>query len=265
MGPPPAKAARIPTPAVKEPATPPPRGRSPGGAPGSSTDLPMPAAPAKAGRGSTPPPKARPPAAAARDPGSYISAEEWDNYFAGMNEVRGFAVGDDDALPKAPATPARTVTMTPREPDTPPPGHAESAAGGRARTRSPRRPANTDGQWDYLNECDEAISRMLEWLEYDFNNFPVDRLRLWRDASGHTFEPELALPLAYNRVDQWYWAVLRARHLGRVTPSAVPLSVPSHASANDLVVIDYTNLTWFLRGWREWRTDTTNGYRYRLY
>ena len=63
-----------------------------------------------------------PPAAAARDPGSYISAEEWDNYFAGMNEVRGFAVGDDDALPKAPATPARTVTMTPREPDVPPPG-----------------------------------------------------------------------------------------------------------------------------------------------
>ncbi|OLP76044.1 hypothetical protein AK812_SmicGene44073 [Symbiodinium microadriaticum] len=94
---------------------------------------------------------------------------------------------------------------------------------------------------------------MLEWLEYDFNNFPVDRLRLWRDAYGNTFEPELALPIAFNRVDQWYWAVLRARHFGRVTPSAVPLSVPSHASANDLVVIDYTNLTWFLRGWREWR------------
>ena len=260
-----AKAARVPTPAVKEPATPPPRGRSPGGAPGSSTDLPMPAAPAKAGRGSTPPPKARPPAAAARDPGSYISAEEWDNYFAGMDEVRGFAVGDDDALPKAPATPARTVTMTPREPDAPPPGYAETAAGGRARTRSPRRPANTDGQWDYLNECDEAISRMLEWLEYDFNNFPVDRLRLWRDAYGNTFEPELALPVALNRVDQWYWAVLRARHFGRVTPSAVALSVPSHASANDLVVVDYNNLTWFLRGWREWRTDSTNGYRYRLY
>ena len=35
-------------------------------------------------------------------PGSYISAEEWDNYFAEMGEVRGFAVGDDDALPKAP-------------------------------------------------------------------------------------------------------------------------------------------------------------------
>ena len=262
---PPAKAARVPTPAVKEPATPPPRGRSPGGVPGSSTDLPMPAAPAKAGRGSTPPPKARPPAAAARDPGSYISAEEWDNYFAEMGEVRAFAVGDDDALPKAPATPARTVTMTPREPDAPPPGYAETAAGGRARTRSPRRPANTDGQWDYLNECDEAISRMLEWLEYDFNNFPVDRLRLWRDAYGNTFEPELALPVAFNRVDQWYWAVLRARHFGRVTPSAVALSVPSHASANDLVVVDYNNLTWFLRGWREWRTDTTNGYRYRLY
>ena len=182
MGPP-AKAARVPTPAVREPATPPPRGRSPGGAPGSSTDLPTPTAAAKAGRASTPPSKARPPAAAARSPISYISAEEWDNYFAGMNDVRGFAV-DDDARPKAPPVPARTVTMTPREPDTPPPGHEETAAGGRARTRSPRRAVNTDGQWDYLNECDEAISQTLESLRDTFVNFPGDRLRLWRDASG---------------------------------------------------------------------------------
>ena len=200
MGPP-AKAARVPTPAVREPATPPPRGRSPGGVPGSSTDLPMPAASAKAGRGTTPPPKARPPAAATRSPSSYISAEEWDNYFAGMDDVRGFAVGDDDARPKAPGVPARTVTMTPREPDTPPPGHDETAAGGRARTRSPRRPTNTDGQWDYLNECDEAISQTLEWLSHDFINFPVDRLRLWRDASGQTFEPERPLPVSYARID----------------------------------------------------------------
>ena len=199
------------------------------------------------------------------NPSSYISAEEWDNYFAGMDDVRGFAVGDDDARPKAPGVPARTVTMTPREPDTPPPGHVETAAGGRARTRSPRRPANTDGQWDYLNECDEAISQTLEWLSQDFVNFPVDRLRLWRDASGQTFEPELNLPIAYGRIDMWYWAVLRARYIGRVTPSAVPMSVPSHNHGNDLVVIDYTNLTWFLRGWREWRTDTATGYRYRLY
>ncbi|OLP81963.1 hypothetical protein AK812_SmicGene37433 [Symbiodinium microadriaticum] len=166
---------------------------------------------------------------------------------------------------KAPGVPARTVTMTPREPDTPPPGHADTAAGGRARTRSPRRPANTDGQWDYLNECDEAISQTLEWLSQDFHNFPVDRLRLWRDASGQTFEPELNLPVAYGRIDMWYWAVLRARYIGRVTPSAVPMSVPSYNHGNDLVVIDYTNLVWFLRGWREWRTDTATGYRYRLY
>ncbi|CAE7936741.1 unnamed protein product, partial [Symbiodinium sp. KB8] len=39
-----------------------------------------------------------------------ISAEEWDNYFAGMDDVRGFAVGDDDARPKAPGVPARAVT-----------------------------------------------------------------------------------------------------------------------------------------------------------
>ena len=174
-------------------------------------------------------------------------------------------MGDDDALPKAPAAPARTVTMTPREPDVPPPGYAETAAGGRARTRSPRRPANTDGQWDYLNECDEAISQTLEWLDHDFNNFPVDRLRLWRDASGQTFEPERPLPISYARIDMWYWAALRARHFGRVTPSAVPLSVPSFNEANDLVVVDYTNLTWFIRGWREWRTDTSTGFRYRLY
>ena len=263
MGPPPAKAARIPTPAVKEPATPPPRGRSPGGAPGSSTDLPMHAAPAKAGRGSTPPPKARPPAAAARDPASYISAEEWDSYFAGMNEVRGFAVDDSDALPKAPATPARTVTMTPREPDTPPPGHAGSAAGGRARTRSPRRP--TDGREEYFRECDQEIENMLQWLDYDFNGFPVDRLRLWRDANGRTFEPDLNLPISYTRVDMWFWAVLRARMLGRVTPLAVPLSIPSFNQNNDLIVVDYTNLTWFIRGWREWREDRATGFRYRLY
>ena len=262
---PPAKAARVPTPAVREPAAPPPRGRSPGGAPGSSTDLPMPAASAKAGRGNTPPLKARPPAAAARNPSSYISAEEWDNYFAGMDDVRGFAVGDDDARPKAPGVPARTVTMTPREPDTPPPGHDETAAGGRARTRSPRRPTNTDGQWDYLNECDEAISQTLEWLSHDFINFPVDRLRLWRDASGQTFEPEHSLPISYGRIDMWYWAALRARHFGRVTPSAVPMSVPSYSHGNNLVVIDYTNLTCFLRGWREWRVDTATGFRYRLY
>ena len=56
----------------------------------------------------------------------HISAAEWDSYFAGRGEVRGFAVGD------APAPP--TAAATPREPSP-----AASAAGGRARTRSPRR------------------------------------------------------------------------------------------------------------------------------
>ena len=106
---------------------------------------------------------------------------------------------------------------------------------------------------------------MIEWLDHDFHDFPVDRLRLWRDASGQTFEPERPLPISYGRIDMWYWAALRARHFGRVTPSAVPLSVPSFNQTNDLVVIDYTNLTWFIRGWREWRTGTATGFRYRLY
>ncbi|CAE7941813.1 unnamed protein product [Symbiodinium necroappetens] len=155
--------------------------------------------------------------------------------------------------------------MTPREPGTPPPGHDATAAGGRARTRSPRRPANTDGQWDYLDACDEAISRQLEALRDEFEQFPGDRLRLWRDRAGGTFEPDQDLPATYERVDMWYWAVLRARHLGLFEPDEVPYAIPAHNHARNLVLVDFTNITWFTRGWREWRTDQATHYTYRLY
>ena len=110
-------------PAVRPPPAPPSRGRSPGGAASSSTDVPKrsatppvkaaPAVKAKtkaipaAAKSISPPPPPRPTAAksaqppvpstaptaspkadASRRPEEYISASDWDDYFAGRGEVR---------------------------------------------------------------------------------------------------------------------------------------------------------------------------------
>ena len=100
--------------------------------PKSATPPPPPPRPTAA---KTPPTPSK--AGASRRPEEYISAAEWDAFFAGQGEVRGFAVGD---APAPTAAPALSREQSP----------AASAAGGRARTRSPRR-------HDYMAEA--ATSR----------------------------------------------------------------------------------------------------------
>ncbi|CAE7827213.1 unnamed protein product [Symbiodinium sp. CCMP2592] len=230
------------TPSVRPPPAPPSRGRSPGGAASSSTDRPMSTSVPKAAkskarpssaRSITPPPpkpsanrpvqppypptaKAVPKADAVRAPEEYITADEWDNYFAGRGEVRGFAVGNAPAPVAAPAGPPAT------------------AAGGRARTRSPRRHDYGGGR-DYqeaandrlrhLRLCDEAIEQQLENLTVTLPGFPADRLRNWTDQDGNGFDPTQPMPRNCTRTDAWYWGVLRARYLEELSPNEVPFVI----------------------------------------
>ena len=73
---------------------------------------------------------------------------------------------------------------------------AASAAGGRARTRSPRRHDYGGGRdfqeaandrIRHLNLCDQAIEQQLENLAAQFNGFPVERLRAWQDQEGRDY------------------------------------------------------------------------------
>ena len=240
--PPAARAARVPTPSVREPPAAPVRGRSPGGALGSSIDQPMPSTAPKAGRPATPPPpapKARARAGATRDPDSFIFAADCGSFFVGMGDTRGFAVAGESRA-KALAVPPRSISATQRGPDTPPPGYDATAAGRRVRTRSARRPANTDGNWESLNACCEAIALQLELLRDTFPNFPGDRLRLWRDDHGNQFDPAEHMSSTYGLLDSWYRAVLRTRHLGEVAPISppnVPFVTPAYT--------DPTGGSWF--------------------
>ncbi|CAE7553554.1 unnamed protein product, partial [Symbiodinium sp. CCMP2592] len=274
------------TPSVRPPPAPPSRGRSPGGAASSSTDRPMSTSVPKAAktkarpasaRSVTPPPpkpsanrpvqpphppaaKAVPKADAVRAPEEYITADEWDNYFAGRGEVRGFAVGDAPAPIAAPAGP-------------PTDGPSASAAGGRARTRSPRRHDYGGGR-DYqeaandrlrhLRLCDEAIEQQLEHLTVTLPGFPADRLRNWTDQDGNGFDPTQPMPRNCTRTDAWYWGVLRARYLEELSPNEVPFVIPAYTDREVLVQHPVEQITWFLRGWEEFRQDS-NGAWYRAY
>ncbi|CAE7038804.1 unnamed protein product, partial [Symbiodinium sp. CCMP2592] len=257
------------TPSVRPPPAPPSRGRSPGGAASSSTDRPMSTSVPKAAktkarpasaRSITPPPpkpsanrpvqppypptaKAVPKADAVRAPEEYITADEWDNYFAGRGEVRGFAVGDAPAPVAAPAGPPAT------------------AAGGRARTRSPRRHDYGGGR-DYQEAANDR--QLLENLTVTLPGFPADRLRDWTDQDGNGFDPTQPMPRNCTRTDAWYWAVLRARYLEELSPNEVPFVIPDYTDREVLVQHPVEQIAWFLRGWEEFRQDS-NGAWYRAY
>ena len=282
-------------PAVRPPPAPPSRGRSPGGAASSSTDVPKRSAtpPVKAAptvkaktkampaaaKSTSPPPPPRPTAAksaqppvpstastaapkadASRRPEEYISASDWDDYFAGRGEVRGFAVGDAPAPSAAPAES--------REPSV-----AASAAGGRARTRSPRRHDYGGGRTfqeaandriRHLRQCDEAIEQQLQNLEQQFTGFPAERLRNWRDQDGRGFDPTRPMPVDATRTDAWFWAALRARYEQRLAPSEVPFVIPDFTDREVLVAHPVEQVTWFIRGWEEYR-QASDGSWYRAY
>ncbi|CAE6914508.1 unnamed protein product [Symbiodinium sp. CCMP2592] len=274
------------TPSVRPPPAPPSRGRSPGGAASSSTDRPASTSVPKAAktkarpasaRSITPPPpkpsanrpvqpphppaaKAVPKADAVRAPEEYITADEWDSYFAGRGEVRGFAVGD---APAPIAAPAGSSTDEP----------SASAAGGRARTRSPRRHDYGGGRdfqeaandrLRHLRLCDEAIEQQLENLTVTLPGFPADRLREWIDQDGNGFDPSRPMPRNCTRTDAWYWGVLRARYLEELSPTDVPFIIPAYTDREVLVQHPVEQIAWFLRGWEEYRQDS-NGAWYRAY
>ncbi|CAE6914821.1 FCPE [Symbiodinium sp. CCMP2592] len=263
------------TPSVRPPPAPPSRGRSPGGAASSSTDRPASTSVPKAAktkarpasaRSITPPPpkpsanrpvqpphppaaKAVPKADAVRAPEEYITADEWDSYFAGRGEVRGFAVGD---APAPIAAPAGSSTDEP----------SASAAGGRARTRSPRRHDYGGGRdfqeaandrLRHLRLCDEAIEQQLENLTVTLPGFPADRLREWIDQDGNGFDPSRPMPRNCTRTDAWYWGVLRARYLEELSPTDVPFVIPAYTDREVLVQHPVEQIAWFLRGWEEYR------------
>ena len=116
-----------------------------------------------------------------------------------QEEVRSeaFAVGDAPAPSAAPAES--------REPSV-----AASAAGGRARTRSPRRHDYGGGRTfqeaandriRHLRQCDEAIEQQLRNLEQQFTGFPAERLRNWRDQDGRGFDPTRPMPVDATRTE----------------------------------------------------------------
>ncbi|CAE7203250.1 unnamed protein product [Symbiodinium sp. CCMP2592] len=190
----------------------------------------------------------------------YITADEWDSYFAGRGEVRGFAVGD---APAPIAAPAGSSTDEP----------SASAAGGRARTRSPRRHDYGGGRdfqeaandrLRHLRLCDEAIEQQLENLTVTLPGFPADRLREWIDQDGNGFDPSRPMPRNCTRTDAWYWGVLRARYLEELSPTDVPFVIPAYTDREVLVQHPVELIAWFLRGWEEYRQDS-NGAWYRAY